>query len=389
MSAIQSALFSPFKIRGVTFPNRIVLAPMMQCKAINGDASDWHLVHYGKFALGGFGTVLTEAVAVEPNGCITTGCLGLWSDDQIPMLRRITDYIHAQGSLAAIQLAHAGRKAATHRPWKGYGPLTAEDASRGEAPWPIVGPSTLSIGEGHATPHALTIDEIQEVVKRFGEAARRADAAGFDMIEIHGAHGYLIASFLTPLVNDRQDAYGIDRDGRMRFALEVTAEIRANWPADKPLFFRVSSEDGGGPGGWDVEDSVVLALKLHQAGVDVVDCSSGGLRLSAVLQNQGRDVGFQVPYADRIKHSANMPTMAVGLILDGPQAEAIIREDKADFVAIGRQAMYDPFWPHHVAQQLHANQDFKKWDLSAGWWLQKRAGALDMIGYDPTGVRKN
>ena len=206
------------------------------------------------------------------------------------------------------------------------------------------------------------------------------------MIEIHGAHGYLIASFLTPLVNERTDEYGGDRAGRMRLALEVVREIRANWPAGKALFFRVSAEDGGGPGGWSVEDSVVLAKELHKAGVDVVDCSSGGLRTSAVLQNTARGLGFQVPYADQLRHEASMATMAVGLILDGPQAEAILREDRADFIAIGRQAMYDPFWAHHAAQQLQSDPDFSNWNESAGWWLHKRIGTLKLAGCKPDGT---
>lgn len=240
----------------------------------------------------------------------------------------------------------------------------------------------------YQTPHVLSEIEIQQIIKKFGQAAARADAAGFDIIEIHGAHGYLIASFLTPLVNNRQDKYGRDRAGRMRFALEVVAEVRANWPEGKPLFFRVSSEDGGGEGGWGLDDSVVLALELHKAGVDIVDCSSGGLRVSATLSNQARGPGYQVPFADRIKHEGGIPTMAVGLILDGPQAEKILREDRADLIAIGRQAMFDPFWAHHAAQQLGADTQFEKWDPSAGWWLDKRVGGLAQVGYDSSGLRK-
>jgi 2,4-dienoyl-CoA reductase-like NADH-dependent reductase (Old Yellow Enzyme family) len=388
MVSSQSLLFSPYRIRDVTLPNRIVLAPMMQCKAINGFASDWHFAHFSKFALGGFGTVMTEAVAVEPIGRITYGDLGLWSDEFVPQLRRITDFIHEQGALAAIQLAHAGRKACWQRPWDGNGPLTSDDAARGEPPWGLVGPSEISVGEKYQTPHVLSEIEIQQIIKKFGQAAARADAAGFDIIEIHGAHGYLIASFLTPLVNNRQDKYGRDRAGRMRFALEVVAEVRANWPEGKPLFFRVSSEDGGGEGGWGLDDSVVLALELHKAGVDIVDCSSGGLRVSATLSNQARGPGYQVPFADRIKHEGGIPTMAVGLILDGPQAEKILREDRADLIAIGRQAMFDPFWAHHAAQQLGADTQFEKWDPSAGWWLDKRVGGLAQVGYDSSGLRK-
>jgi 2,4-dienoyl-CoA reductase-like NADH-dependent reductase (Old Yellow Enzyme family) len=385
MATLTSALFSSYTIRAVTLPNRIVLAPMMQCKASEGFANDWHFAHFAKFALGGFGTVMTEAVAVEPRGRITYGDLGLWSDDFIPGLRRITDFIHAQGAVAAIQLAHAGRKACWQRPWEGNGPLTMADAARGEPPWGLVGPSALSVGESYQVPEALSIQEIQQLIKKFGDAARRADDAGFDVIEIHGAHGYLIASFLTPLVNNRVDDYGVDRAGRMRFALEVVEEIRANWPQHKPLFFRISAEDGGGEGGWSLDDSVVLSIALRKAGVDIVDCSSGGLRTSATLANQARGPGYQVPFAERIRREGGVPTMAVGLILDGPQAEAIIRNDQADLVAIGRQAMFDPFWPHHAAQTLKSDTHFEAWDPSAGWWLDKRVGALAMVGYDSSG----
>lgn len=387
MTAAQSALFRPLQIRGTILPNRIVLAPMMQCKAVDGFMSDWHLVHYGKFALGGFGTVLTEAVAVEPAGRITHGCPGIWSDTQVPMLRRIVDFVHSQGALAAIQLGHSGRKGSTHRPWEsGYGPLKHEDALPGEAPWPLVGPVAKPVGEGYPVPHALSVSEIKSVVGKFGEAARRAEEAGFDIIEIHGAHGYLIASFLTPLVNERTDEYGASRDGRMRLALEVAREVRANWPTGKPLFFRVSAEDGGGPGGWGIEDSVALAVALGEAGVDVVDCSSGGLRTSAVLQNTARGPGFQVPYAERIRRDAAMATMAVGLILDGAQAEAILRDDKADLIAVGRQAMYDPYWGHHAAQSLGCDPRFGQWNESAGWWLDKRTGTLELAGFKPDGT---
>jgi 2,4-dienoyl-CoA reductase-like NADH-dependent reductase (Old Yellow Enzyme family) len=361
---------------------------MMQCKAVDGFATDWHLVHFGKFALGGFGTVMTEVVAIEPRGRITYGDIGLWSDEQMVPLKRISDFLHQHGSLAAMQIGHAGRKAAWQRPWEGNGPLQPADAARGDPPWQLDGPSDEAVGEGYATPHVLTVPEIKEIIKRFGQTAARADAAGFDVLELHGAHGYLIASFLTPLINKRTDEYGGDRNSRMRFAFEVVNEVRANWPAHKPLFFRVSAEDGGGEGGWGLEDSVVLAAELHKIGVDVVDCSSGGLRASATLQNQGRGPGYQVPYARRIKSGAQIPTMAVGLILDGKQAEQIISSNSADFVAIGRQAMYDPFWGHHAAQQLDADPDFVRWDPSAGWWLQKRVAALDMVGYNSGGTLK-
>ncbi len=386
MPATKTLLFSPYSIRGVTFTNRVVVSPMMQFTADEGYASDWHLVHLGKFALGGFGTVMTEVVAVEKVGRISYGDLGLWADDQIPQLRRCTEFIRSLGSVAAIQLGHAGRKGAWQRPWHGNGPLTDADSERGEPPWQLVGPSPEAIGKGYATPHELTVEEIHRIIRLFGDATERADKAGFDVLEVHGAHGYLIASFLTPLINKRTDAYGGSMTNRMRFALEVVAEVRSRWPQEKPLFFRVSAEDGGGDGGWGLDDSVILAAALKEQGVDVIDCSSGGLRASATLQNQGRGPGYQVPYADEIKRRATIPTMTVGLILDAEQSEEILRAGRADFIAVGRQAMYDPYWALHAAQQLDVDPGFDKWDKPAGWWLEKRAGALQSVGYTPAGT---
>lgn len=370
-------LFTPFAIRGVTLPNRVVISPMVQYRAKEGLANDFHMVHLGKFALGRAGTVFTEATAVEPRGRVTHGDLGLWNDAQCEALKPVVRYLHREGSVAAIQLAHAGRKGSMQRAQDGNGPLTPADRARGLEPWQVVGPTVEPVGPGWLVPHQLTIDDIAGLVRDFADAAARADAAGFDIAEIHGAHGYLIASFLSPVSNTRNDAYGGDRAGRMRFALEVTRAVRSVWPERKPLFFRVSSVDGT-DFGWDMNDTVVLAMTLKELGVDVVDCSSGGLTGSATAAGVKRRPGFQVPFAAEVRR-AGVPSMAVGLILDGPQAEAILQAGDADLIAIGREALYDPFWALHAAQALGCDPGFAAWPEEYGWWLEKRAKTLERV----------
>jgi len=377
-------LFTPLQIAGATLRNRVVLSPMCQYCAIGGYADDWHLVHLGKFALGGMGLVFTEATAVEERGRISYGDLGIWSDTFVPGLKRIADFVRTQGALPGIQIAHAGRKGGWQRPWQGGGPLNAVDVARGEPAYALVGPTAEALAPGHTTPHALSPAEIAGVVEDFASAAARADRAGFEALEIHGAHGYLISSFLSPGVNRRNDAYGGDRAGRMRLALEVTRAVRAGWPASKPLFFRISSVDGA-PGGWAIEDSIALAEELGKAGVDVVDCSSGGMRGATAYENSSRKPGFQVGYASDIRKATGMKTMAVGHILDARQAEAVLAEGHADLTAIGRQAMYDPYWPHHAAQAFSADPDFKRWNDQAGWWLAIRRRGLEKVGFGPDG----
>jgi 2,4-dienoyl-CoA reductase-like NADH-dependent reductase (Old Yellow Enzyme family) len=366
-------LFTPLTIRGITLPNRTVLAPMVQYRARDGAPSDFHLVHLGKFALGRFGIVMAEATAVEARGRVTHACPGIWDDSHIPAWKRITGYIKSEGSVPALQLAHAGRKAATHRAIDGTGPYTPEDAKRGLPAWDIVGPTTEPTTPAYNTPHALSATEIGEIVQAFAAAAQRADEAGFDIVEIHGAHGYLLASFLSAIANTRNDRYGGDRAGRMRFPLEVTRAVRAVWPAHKPLFFRVSSLDGAG--GWELEDTVAFALELKALGVDCVDCSSGGLTGSAVAAPIPRYPGFQVPYAAAVRN-AGVASIAVGLILDGPQAEQILQDGHADLIAIGRQALYEPFWPLHAAEALGCDPGFALWPEEYGWWLAKRSQTL-------------
>lgn len=372
-------LFEPLAIRNVIFKNRIVLAPMMQYRATEGFASDWHLIHFGKFALGGFAAVMTEVVAIEREGRISHGDLGLWSNQHTEGLRRCVDAIHAESSLAAIQIGHAGRKASVKKAWEGGAPLTDADAHLGSPAWQPVGPSPIAPSDEYPVPQALSLKQIEVLVQSFANAARRANQAGFDVLEIHGAHGYLIASFLSPLSNLRKDEFGGDLDGRMRFALSVGAAVRDVWPTDKPLFFRISAEDGGGSDGWGLNDSLILSSKLKAIGIDILDCSSGGIQGSATVQNSKRGLGYQVLYSDSIRRDSQVATMAVGLILTGEQAEKIISSGKADLVAIGRQALYDPYWPLHARQELMPDPEFKGWNESTRWWLQKRASALKSL----------
>lgn len=377
-------LFSPLTLRGVTARNRLMLAPMNQHRAKDGFADDGLLVHLGKFALGGFGIVMTEASAVLETGRIGPADLGIWSDAHIPGLKRVTSYLRSRGALSAMQICHGGRKGAIQRPWHGFGPLDQTDMARGDNPWPLVSATAEAVGPGHATPEALDREGIDKVVAAFADAASRADKAGFDILEIHGGHGYLIASFLTPVVNRRTDEYGGDLAGRMRFALEVATAVRRRWPSSKPLFFRMSSIDGH-PAGWTLADSVVLARALKSIGVDLIDCSSGGLRGSTAIENSLRYPGYQVEYSSAIRRDADVATGAVGLILDGPQAEAILAAGQADLIIVGRQALYDPFFAHHAAQALGHDPDFENWDVSAGWWLAKRRKGLEAIGLSGSG----
>jgi len=364
-------LFSPISIRSLQARNRIVISPMCQYSAIDGLLNDWHLAHLGQFAAGGAGIVLTEATAVEKRGRITHGDAGLWNDRQIEPFRRVLDFVKAQGAAAGIQLAHAGRKASMQRPWFGNGPLGEQDFERGDLPWEIVAPSAIAVDDGWIVPKELAASDIPGLVENFASATRRALAAGADVIEIHGAHGYLIASFLSPVSNRRNDRYGGDRQGRMRLALEITEAVRAVWPQDKPLFFRISAVDGS-ENGWNLNDSIVLGKELKRLGVDVIDCSSGGIAGSATAARDKRQPGFQVPFAERMRRDVGIMTQAVGLITHPRQAEEILANGQADLVAIGREALSDPHWPLHAAAALGTDPGYGKWPNQYGWWLAAR-----------------
>ncbi len=376
-------LLSPFKLRAVTFANRIVIAPMQMYKAgPDGTATDWHFQHLAKFAVGGAGTVMTEALIVDAIGRNTYGDLGIWTDAQIPALRRIADFLHAQGSVAAAQLHHAGPKASRQRPWEGLGPLGAAEAAWGEAPWQPVSSDASRTIEGWHQPRAMTVDEIRHLIEAYAAGARRVHMAGFDVLDIHAAHGYLLHSFLSPVANTREDEYGGDLTGRMRLVLEIAETLRSEWPAEKPLFFRLSCVDwradlDNRTDGWSIEDSIVLSRELHRRGVDLIDCSSGGIRaensmMDFAKRRQKLRRGHQVPYAEAIRAATGIPTMAVGVILDGPQAERILQSGQADLIAVGREALTDPHWALHAAQALGADPDWTLWPPSYGWWLELR-----------------
>ena len=374
--ATHPLLFTPLELRGIRLKNRIVISPMCTYSARDGFVSDWHLVHLGKMAQGGAGLIFTEATAVQMHGRITHGDVGIWSDEHVQGLARIVTFIKSQNAVAAIQLAHAGRKASMQRPWHGNGPLDDSDRARGEDVWEIVAPSAIALDDGWLKPHELSVSEIHDMQESWQLAAQRALRAGFDVLEIHSAHGYLGHEFLSPITNKRHDQYGGSLTGRMRFTLELAEAVRAVWPDDKPLFTRISSVDGM-DGGWTIEDSVALAGQLRSRGVDVIDCSSGGLTGSATAARVKRVPGFQVPFAEQIRRGAKIKTMAVGLILDAHQAEQILRAEQADLIAIGREALHEPNWPLHAQAQLGCQGHFESWPQQYGWWLDKRQQSMD------------
>lgn len=365
-------LFQPLTLRRVTVPNRVVISPMQQYNAnADGSPTDWHFAHLTRLAIGGAGLVFTEALAVEAVGRLTYGDLGIWTDEHRDRLARLVDAMAAHGSVPGAQLIHAGRKASVQRPWEGYNPLGAAEAERGEPPWQTVSASAQPANPGWHTPAALTIDGIKHVLDRFHAATRRAAEAGFQALNIHGAHGYLIHSFLSPLSNLRDDAYGGDLAGRMRFAVEVADAVRAGWPSDRPLFYRLSCVDDV-PGGWTLDETIALSHELGLRGVDVIDCSSGGLQQRTTTLMIARQEGYQVPYAERVKRDTALRTMAVGLIATPSFANDVVARGSADLVAIGRQALFNPHWPHHAARELGHDPSYRGWPPQYGWWLEKR-----------------
>ena len=334
-------LFQELKIRDVMLRNRIAVSPMCQYSSTDGFATDWHLVHLGSRAVGGAGLILAEATAVLPEGRISAHDLGLWKDEQIAPLARITRFVREQQTVPGIQLAHAGRKGSVERPWEGTGWIPEPRGG-----WKPVGPSAIPFDEKYATPSALDEKGIQAIVQAFADAARRSREAGFQLIEIHGAHGYLIHEFLSPLANRRTDAYGGSFDNRTRLAREVVTAVRREWPENLPLFVRISATDWA-EGGWDLEQSVELAKQLGALGVDLLDCSSGG-QIAGARMPVGP--GYQVPFAQAIRQRAGILTGAVGLITSPEQAEAILRDGKADLVLMAREFLRNPYWPLDAAR---------------------------------------
>jgi 2,4-dienoyl-CoA reductase-like NADH-dependent reductase (Old Yellow Enzyme family) len=379
MMSSPSILFSPIQIRELRLKNRCVISPMMQHSAPSGLANAWHLVHLGKFALGGAALVLGECTAVSPVGRIGQNDLGLWEDAQIEGLAAISAFLHQQGSAAGIQLGHAGRKAGSLPLWQGGTPLSSTAMGAVDPHWERTGPSAIAAASGWTVPRALTEKEILEVIAAFKAAAIRADQADMDVVELHFGHGYLVASFLSPASNRRTDGWGGDAMGRMRLALRITEEVRSVWPSGKPLFCRLSCVDGT-VDGWGMEDTVLLVKQLVALGVDVIDCSSGGLAEQGAALPVARGLGFQVPFARSVRQECGVITQAVGMIVDPHQAESILLEGSADLIALGREALYDPYWPLHAQVALEPDTEpdlkYSAWPEQHGVWLAKRHHAI-------------
>ena len=340
----MSKLFSSIKIRGVELKNRIAVSPMCQYSSNNGMPNDWHLVHLGSRAVGGAGLVFTEATAVSPEGRISPDDAGIWNDEQANAYKGITSFIKSQNSVPGIQLAHAGRKASTFSPWKGSGEVTPEKGG-----WQTIAPSTVPFSDKYPSPWEMSVEDIKLVIDQFCQAAKRSLNAGFEIIELHFAHGYLVHEFLSPLSNKRTDNYGGSIENRCRFAIEITKAVRKIIPDSMPLFVRISASDWTDEG-WDVDQSEQLAKWLKDVGIDLIDCSSGGNVLNAKIPLKP---GYQIPFAQRIKKEANILTGGVGLITTAEQAEQIISEGQADIVLLAREMLRDPYWPMHAAKKLN------------------------------------
>ncbi|MGE0798733.1 MAG: NADH:flavin oxidoreductase/NADH oxidase [Lautropia sp.] len=364
-------LFEPLRLRELRLRNRIVLAPMAQYQARDGLANDWHFQQLARYAVAGVALVFTESVKVAADGRSTAADLGLWSDDQIPGLARIASFVRANGAAVGIQLGHAGRKGCCAVPWDGYQPIPRDGTHAGDGSvWPIQAPSAIAHEAGWPEPLAMDRDDIARAIDDFASAAARADAAGFDVLELHGAHGYLLHQFLSPESNRRTDEYGGSAENRARFTIDVVRAVRGRWPDTKPLFFRASVVDEVG---WSVPDSIALARQLRSHGVDVIDCSSGGMHgRSSVTRLQAHRPGYQVPFARAVREGAGIATMAVGLIVDPLQADAIIRQGDADLVALGRELLANPGWPVQAARALDPGAGYDLLPTPHRWWLNRR-----------------
>jgi 2,4-dienoyl-CoA reductase-like NADH-dependent reductase (Old Yellow Enzyme family) len=348
----MSKLFSPLKIRDIELKNRIVVSPMCQYSSINGLPTDWHLVHLGSRAVGGAGLIFTEATAVSPEGRISPDDAGIWNGEQVNAYKRITSFIKSQNAVPGIQLAHAGRKASTFAPWKGNGKV---DLKKGG--WQTLAPSAIEFANNYPDPSEMNENDIKLVIDQFSKASKRSIDAGFDVIELHFAHGYLLHEFYSPISNQRPDKYGGTLENRCRFAIEIAKAVRETIPDGTPLFARISSTDWV-ENGWDIEQSVQLAKWLKEVGVDLIDCSSGGNVPKAKIP---AGPGYQIPFAEKIKKEVKILTGGVGLITTTEQAEEIIKSEKADIVLLGREMLRDPYWAIHAAKKLNVDlNDFPK-----------------------------
>lgn len=368
------ALFSELALRGTTLRNRIVLSPMCQYQAEDGHVTAWHSAHHGHFSMAGVGLAFVEATGVLRDGRITHGCTGIWKDSHISGLGEIVDTYHARGTLCGIQIGHSGRRGSAERPWDGAAPIKRWDGL--EAAWTTVGPSPIPERDGYPVPRELSRAEIADLVDAFEDAARRALRAGFDVVEVHGAHGYLLHSFMSPVSNRRGDEYGGSLAGRMRLPIEVARAVRSVCPDGMPVFYRASCVDGI-DGGLELQDTVALARELKLAGIDVVDCSAGGMAGPATLSTDRIKPGYMVPYAEAVRRGADIATMAVGAIIDPHQADAIVSGGKADLVAIAREMMADASWPYRAAMQLGIENPHAVLPPQYAFYLERREAVLD------------
>ena len=378
-------LFSKIKIRGITSLNRIVLSPLCMYSAKNGVPNDWHFSHLSTYARAGVGIVFTEATAVQKVGRITPYCCGLWNDTQAEAYQKIASFIRSTGSIPAIQLAHSGRKGSAKQPWKGGTPLENQNGGKEEVSWNTIAPSAIAVSQGWQTPAEMTIEEIKKLINDYVNAANRAISAGFKIIEIHAAHGYLLHSFLSPISNKRNDMYGGSHNARIKLLKDIIIAIRNNISEKFPIFCRISAIDGL-KNGWSIQDSIKLSDTLKNVGVDVIDCSSGGIigrpRFAVneegepLKKNTDRGLGFQVPLASEIKKNVNIKTMAVGVIINPYQAEEILKTGQADLIAMGRELMYNPFWPLHASQELNVDPKFEMWPDQYRWAVNRRSNIV-------------
>lgn len=372
----MTMLFSPATYRGLTLKNRVLVAPMCQYSARQGLANDYHFVHYGRFALGGFGLVILEATAVTAGGRISYADLGLWDDAQVAPLKRITGFLRQHGAAAGIQLAHAGRKASSPVPWRGtFDETNDERKALGVEHWTPVAPSAEKHMASYQMPDALDEARLAGVLDGFVAATRRAEAAGFDMIELHSAHGYLLNQFLSPVANKRNDRYGGSLENRMRFPLEVAKAVRAAWPKDKPIFVRVSITDWI-EGGVTVDDSIAYARELKTLGIDAIHCTSGGFDGAKVPVAPL----YQVPLAEAVRRGAGMATAAVGLITTAQEAEQVLQTGQADLIALARQALDDPNWAHHAMRALVGGDTYATWPKQSGYAVRFKEKVLGRLG---------
>ncbi|WP_245410146.1 NADH:flavin oxidoreductase/NADH oxidase [Falsochrobactrum shanghaiense] len=378
-------LFQPSTFRGVTLKNRIVVSPMGTYSAEDGRLTPFQFAHYERMAMGGAGLVIMEQTFVTRAGRVSNGDPGIWSDSHIEPMARLVSEMKRYGARTAIQISHGGRKGGQQRAFEGNGPISERNLAAGDEQLYPMGASPIPLSESWLTPVEMNEEQIEGIIDAFAAGARRALLAGFDLLELHLAHGYLLQSFLSPLANQRTDRWGGSLENRMRLPLAVVARLRALMPDSMPLFARLSVTDWI-EGGWTEDDSVIFAARLKEAGVDLIDCSSGGnMRAGATNSNLARGPGYQVALSERLRREVNIATAAVGMIRSPDYAEAILQEKKADLICIGRQMLFNPFWVRHAAWQMGVERDFSSWPEPYGWWLNKWAQALAVNGEDPLG----